>query len=252
MNLSPDLSPDHARLVRKLDSLIELPVEDQAALGRLTLDVRDVAENVDITSEGDRPTSCCLLLEGYACRYSLLQDGQRQIMSFHMSGDLPDLQSLHVKTMDHGIGALTPCRVGFIPHGELLELTRTQPRITAALWKDTLVDAAIFRLWLKGMGRKTAKSRIAHLLCEVFARARAVDLAEDDHGFELPVTQAELGDALGLSTVHVNRVLQELRRDGLIASHGKYWEIRNGPGLAAVAEFDPTYLHLRRPLPRWA
>ena len=240
------ITPEHARLIRKLESISHLSDDDRAAVAGLPLEIREFAEDRDIVREGDRPTHCCLMLDGFACRYKVLQDGQRQILSFHNAGDVPDLQSLHLKVMDHSLGALTPSRVGLIPHGALHALTRTHPDVGAAMWKDTLIDAAIFREWLTGVGRRSAYARIAHLLCEMFTRLRAVGLSDDGRGFDLPVTQAELADSLGLSTVHVNRTLQELRRDGLIVSRGKYWGIENWPGLKAAGDFDPTYLHIQR------
>ncbi len=123
--------------------------------------------------------------------------------------DIPDLQSLELKVMDHYLGTLTPARLAFIPHEALEELTRTCPRVAKVFRRDTLIDAAVFREWMLGMGRRSAVTRIAHVLCEVFVRLRAVGLAQERE-CELPLTQAELGDALGLSTVHVNRSLQEL------------------------------------------
>ena len=137
-------------------------------------------------------------------------------MGFYIPGDIPDLQSLHIKTMDHSVGTLVPTTVAFIPHQSLNELNARYSTIANALWRDTIVDAAMFRLWMVSLGRKSAHERLAHLLCELLVRFKAVGLAEDEHTCEFPMTQAELGDALGLTTVHVNRVIQDLRTDGLI------------------------------------
>lgn len=241
---SPDTLPELRFLIAKLRSIAELPNSSEQALLALPFRVRSFAENTDIVRQGDRPGECALLLDGFACRYKVLGEGQRQIMSFHIPGDIPDLQSLHLPVMDHSLMALTPTKLAFIPHLALNDLTRTYPEITVAFWRDTLIDASVFREWLAGVGRRTAHQRIAHLICEVYVRMRSVGLAEKG-GFPLPVTQAELGDSLGLSTVHVNRVLQDLRRDGLISSKGRFVVIQDWEQLKAAGDFEAGYLHLR-------
>ena len=145
--------------------------------------------------------------------------------------------------MDHNLKTLTPCKVAFIAHESIDALTRDCPRVGDVMWRDTLIDAAIFREWMLGIGRRTAYTRIAHLLCEVFTRLKAVGLA---NGFEceFPITQNEIGDALGLSTVHVNRSLQELRANGLMELRRSILTIQDWEGFKAAGEFDPTYLHL--------
>ena len=241
-SLTPD--PAHQRLIAKLESIGTLTAEERDAIAGLPFRVRQIAENTDIVRDGDTPTESCLLIDGFLCRYKMLPDGGRQILAFHTSGDIPYLQSLHLRVMDHSIGALTPCRVAFIAHSALHEITAAYPGITALFWRDTLIDAAIFREWLTGVGRRTAHQRIAHLICEIHLRLKVVGLA-DNGGFELPITQAELADGLGLSTVHVNRVLQDLRRDGLIHSHGKYLGVTDWHALEEAGGFDPRYLHVR-------
>jgi len=241
---SPDTLPELRFLIAKLRSIAELPNSSEQALLALPFRVRSFAENTDIVRQGDRPGECALLLDGFACRYKVLGEGQRQIMSFHIPGDIPDLQSLHLPVMDHSLMALTPTKLAFIPHLALNDLTRTYPEITVAFWRDTLIDASVFREWLAGVGRRTAHQRIAHLICELYVRMRSVGLAEKG-GFPLPVTQAELGDSLGLSTVHVNRVLQDLRRDGLISSKGRFVVIQDWEQLKAAGDFEAGYLHLR-------
>ena len=145
--------------------------------------------------------------------------------------------------MDHSLMTLTPCKLAFIPHQSLTELMRRCPRIADVMWRDTLIDAAIFREWMMGIGRRSAETRIAHVLCEVLVKMRAVGLA-NGHECDLPITQAELGDALGLSTVHVNRSLQELRGAGLIEWRRGALCVLNWEGLKKAGEFDPAYLHL--------
>jgi CRP-like cAMP-binding protein len=183
------------------------------------------------------------VLEGFTCRYKLLPDGRRQIASFHISGDFVDLHSFLLKQMDHAVATLTPCKMGTLAHEAIKDITERYPRLTRALWWDTVVDGAIFRQWMIGIGRRTALGRIAHLLCELHARLHAVGLSEND-SYAFPVTQTELGDALGLSTVHVNRVLQELRGKGLISLRGGTLAIHDPVALRDVAAFDPAYLYL--------
>ena len=240
-----DPRPEHDVLIRKLRSISPLTEDEKQRILDLPLSIREVGPDEDIVREGDRPFECCMLIEGFTCRYKLTEEGKRQIFSFHTPGDIPDLQSLHLKVMDHSLKTLTPCKVAFITHDSIRELTRRCPRIGDVLWRDTLIDAAIFREWMIGIGRRSAYTRIAHLLCEVFARLKAVGLANGDE-CEFPITQNEIGDALGLSTVHVNRSLQELRADGLIELRRNTLTILDWEALKKAGEFDPTYLHMDR------
>jgi CRP-like cAMP-binding protein len=197
----------------------------------------------DLVREGDRPTESSLLLDGFAARYKLLRNGRRQITALHIPGDFVDLHSFLLKKMDHGVVALTRCRVGLVPHSTLHEITETHLHLGRLLWLSTLIDAAIHREWLVAMGRRPALNQIAHLVCELFLRLQAVGLTQDK-SFELPLTQAELGDVLGLSTVHVNRVIQQLRADGVITWSEKRIVIEDWSHLQQIAEFDPTFLNL--------
>ena len=239
-------SPEHGRLIRKMETIAVLTEPERAAILALPLRIKDFSEDTDLVREGDAPLECCLIVEGFVCRYKLLGQGQRQIFSFHLPGDIADLQCLQLAVMDHSVGSLVPGRCAYIPHAALRDLTDRFPGIAAAFWRDTLMDAAVFREWLAGVGRRTAHQRIAHLICEVCTRLRSLKLI-DDHVFDLPVTQAELGDSLGLSTVHVNRVLQDLRRGGLITSKGRRIVIEDWARLQEAGDFDPAYLHLRAP-----
>ena len=232
-------------LIRKLESIAPLAPEEKAAVLRLPLRLRTVAADQDLVREGDTPSECCLVVTGLACRYNLTASGKRQILSFHIGGDIPDLQSLHLSVMDHCLATLVPCTLAFIQHDDLCSLIRSHPRLGDLFWRDTLIDAAVFRQWMVCMGRRSSKSHLAHLICELLVRMRAVGLVEDD-AFKLSATQAELGDALGISTVHVNRVLQDLRSEGLISLQGAILRVLDWEGLKQVGEFDPTYLHLAK------
>jgi CRP-like cAMP-binding protein len=233
-------------LIRKLESIGALSEQDREAIASLPVQVRDLDADEDVVREGDVPSACCLLLDGFMHRYKVLPDGKRQILALHTPGDMPDLQSLFLKRLDHSLAASVPSTAGFIPHEALRTLMRKFPTLAELLWRDTLIDAAIFRAWIESLGRRSALGHLAHLLCEVFTRLRAVGLTQD-HSCSLPFTQAELGDALGLSSVHVNRTLQELRGEGLIEFRSSRLTILDWARLQEVAQFDPAYLHLREP-----
>ena len=237
------LSPRTNPLIRKLENVFRLTDEEKAADANLPIQVADIRADQDIVREGDRPSRCCLVLEGFTCTYKVTGQGKRQIMAFHIPGDIPDLQSLHLKVLDNSLGTITRCRVGFIQHEALRDLCQRQGRITSAFWRETLIDAAVFREWMVSIGRREALARVAHLFCEVLLRMRAVGLTQGDT-CDWPITQAEIGDALGLSTVHVNRTLQELRAAGLIRLEDRTLTVLNWEELKRVGDFDPTYLHL--------
>ena len=239
-------TPEHERLIAKLESIWALSGEEKYTVLSLPLTLRDYDSDQDIVTEGDRPRECCLVLKGLVCGYKLTDEGRRQIVSFFVPGDLPDLQSLFLHRMDHNIAAITPVTAAFIPHDALHAVIRTEPGLAAAFWRDTLIDGAIFREWIVSLGRRDAYTRIAHLICELHVRLRAVGLAEEE-GYQMPLTQADLGDALGISTVHVNRGLQALRRDGLIASKGRFITVPDWQALRKAGEFEREYLHMHPP-----
>jgi CRP-like cAMP-binding protein len=230
-------------LIRKLESIVTLSEEERSALLRLPLHVTHLRAEQDIVREGDQPSRCCAPLGGFTCSYKVSREGGRQIVAFAIPGDIPDLQSLHLKTLDNSLATVTPCKVGFIEHESLRYVCERHPRIASALWRETLVDAAIHRERMTSMGRRDAASRIAHLLCELLVRMRVVGLADED-SCDLPLTQQALADALGLTDVHVNRTLRELREAGLVALKARVLTVENWEKLKDLGEFDPTYLHL--------
>ena len=232
-------------LVRKLESISALSNDERLALQNLPMQVQELSPDQDIVREGDRPSRSCVVLEGFAATYKMTGDGKRQIMAFHSPGDIPDLHSLQLKVLDSSVATLTACKVGFIQHEVLRDLCRRYPRINDALWRETLINAAIFREWMTNIGRRDAYNRIAHLFCEWAVRLRTVRLALD-HVCDFPMTQNELADATGVSTVHVNRVLQELRGDGLITLRGGTLRILDWEQLQQAGDFDAAYLHLDR------
>ena len=196
----------------------------------------------DLIREGDEPRDVQLILEGFACRYKLLADGRRQIMAYLLPGDFCDLHIFILRRMDHSIATLSPCRVAAIPRRRILELTE-RPAIARAPWWATLVDEAVLREWLVNIGARPAEERIAHLLCELLLRLRTVGLASGG-GYALPITQAEIADTMGLTNVHVNRVLQRLRAEGAITLEERRLVILDVDRLMAFSGFDPNYLHL--------
>jgi CRP-like cAMP-binding protein len=199
----------------------------------------------DIVREGDSPRDSCLLLSGFAARYHVLADGRRQISAMHFAGDFVDLHSLLLVKMDHSVLALTDCTISYVAHDLLREVTETQPHFARMLWLSTIIDAAIHRQWLVAAGRLSSAGQIAHFLCECYERLNIVGLAAD-HRFRLPLSQTDLSDAMGLSVVHVNRTVQELRKQKLIKWQGEQVNILDWPAMEAIAEFDPMYLNLQQ------
>jgi CRP-like cAMP-binding protein len=174
-------------MIRKLESIFALSEDERQALLGVPVQVTLLQADQDIVRIGDSPSKCTLLLQGFTCVYKLTSLGKRQIMALHVPGDLPDLQSLHLKVLDNSIATISPCTVGFIQHEDIRRVCEGYPRIAAALWRETLVDASIFREWLLNIGRREAYTRMAHLLCEFLIRLKAVGLAENGT-FDLPIT----------------------------------------------------------------
>lgn len=232
-------------LVQKLSRRDDLSTDERQALGALLGPERHVPAGNLIVEPGDRPNYSTFLVSGFCARYSLTLGGDRQFTELNVPGDFIDLHSLLMKQMDHGVMALSDCVVAPAQHGDLRRLTEHCPHLTRMLWLETVVDGAIHRQWLVTMGRQNAASRLAHLICELYMRLEAAGHAQD-HRFTVPLTQADLGDVLGLTPVHVNRVMMDLRHQGLIEWKGSQVAILDWDKLVVFAEFDPTYLRLRR------
>jgi len=230
------------RLIRKLQINTSLDADDLKAIEHLPIIAKELSAHTTIVREGERPSQCCLLIDGFICRSKTTDAGKRQILSIHIPGDIPDLQSLHLHVMDHDATTLSRSTVGFIPHEPLRTLTRERPRVAEALWRETLIDAAVFREWIVNVGRRSAVSRLAHLLAEIGRRLQVMGLAPGDR-FELPMTQLDIADALGLTPVHVNRVVQELRRAGLLELRKHSVSLPDLPQLKELGDFDDLYLH---------
>jgi CRP-like cAMP-binding protein len=229
-------------LIKKLDALATLDLSDREAIRRLPLRVERADAGRHLIQEGSRPSECCVLLKGYACRYKVAADGARQIVSFHIAGDVLDLQHLHLEVADHHVQALTVSEVAWIPKVELRALGQDRQRIGEAMWRDSLIDASIFREWVLNVGRRDARSRIAHMLCEFVVRCEAMGLFKV-RTFDLPMTQEQIADATGLTPVHVNRMLKALTEEGVLEGGNRSYRVADWQRLQLIGEFDGAYLH---------
>lgn len=247
MRPAPDLDEPSGfdAFVAKLKARDRISAEEEAALRGLPADERDIGADRIVVRARQRLSESLLLLEGMMCRFKDLPNGKRQIAELNVAGDFVDLHGFTLEYLDHDIMSLTPCRIAAVPHAALRELGETHPRLVRILWFLTNLDAAIHREWELSLGRRSAIGRLAHLLCELRARLALVGLA-DDKGFDLPLTQAELAECLGLTQVHINRTLRELREAGVLDIRGGRVDIRDLAALERVADFDPYYLYLQR------
>jgi CRP-like cAMP-binding protein len=234
-----------AALLAKLRVRDLVAAEEEEVLRASVAELREHPAGRTIVRAGTTLSASTLLIEGIVCRYKDLADGQRQIMELHVAGDFVDLHGFLLKRLDHNVGAMTPIRIAQVPHDALRGITETHPHLGRMLWFSTLLDAAIHREKILSIGRRSAVARIAHILCELMIRLRVVGLA-DESGYPLPLTQADLADVTGLTSVHVNRMLKKLRDDRLLTFRGGRVTIGDWEALQRLAEFDPTYLHLER------
>ena len=230
------------RLTRKLEAFGPLPDADRLLLDEVIRPAQAVGPRTDLIREGETPHHVNLILEGFACRYKILPTGRRQIMAYLVPGDFCDLHVFILKAMDHTIATLSPCTMVKISRSRILELLE-RPAIARAFWWAALVDEATLREWLVNIGARKAEERVAHLLCELLLRLETVGLTTGTQ-YALPLTQAELADTVGLTGVHVNRILQRLRRDGLITLKSKRLVILDEERLKAFSGFNPNYLNL--------
>lgn len=229
----------------KLRARDQIGAEEEAAIREAIAEIRDFPADKTIIEANRTLSSSTLLLEGLMCRYKDLSEGQRQITELHVPGDFVDLHSFTLKHLDHAILTLTPCKVAIVPHVNLQRITERFPHLTRVLWFTTNLDACIAREGEVSLGRRTAIQRTAHLFCELRIRLEIVGLTEGD-SYALDVTQIELAECLGLTAVHVNRVLKDLRERGLMEFRGGRVTILDCAGLERTADFDANYLYLRR------
>ena len=232
------------RFIEKLRSLVPLEDGDQAVLARATAKSRSVPTRRDLIREGDRPGPVFVVLEGWACRYKILPNGTRQVLAYLMPGDSCDLHIGLLAEMDHNIQTITPARVATIERGEMDEIIDRHPAIAKALYIAQLIDEGTMRAWITSMGRRTSIERVAHLMCELYLRARNIGLTAETE-LELPLSQLLLADSLGMTPVHLNRVLKQLRLSGAMTLKRGSLVIVDPLMLTEIAGFDENYLHRR-------
>ena len=232
-------------LVKKLRNWAPLDEADEAAILALPHTTRRLALGQYIVREGDVATHSCLVVQGFAMRHKVVGDGGRQIINIHMAGDMVDLQNSLLAVADHNVQTLTPMVAALIPRESIVELAFARPSVGKALWLETLVEGSISREWIANVGRRDARTRVAHLLCEFAMRLEAVGLGEQCN-YELPMTQEQIADTVGLTPVHVNRTLKLLDAEGLTTRSKRSVIIEDWKKLTETGDFNPVYLHLPR------
>ena len=252
MNYYPPMHAEGALLepmARRLEYHGKFSSEDRAAILALPCITRSIEKQHFVVRDRELTSHVCLLLAGTAVRSKIVATGARQIVAIHMKGDMVDLQNAFLKVADHSVEMITAGRIAVVPKAEIERIALERPAVGKAMWLDTLVDASIFREWVANVGRRDARTRIAHLLCEFALRMKVAGIGEQN-GYELPMTQEQIGDATGLTSVHVNRTLRSLEADGLIErAHARKINIGDWRKLAEVGDFDSNYLHLHRDEP---
>ena len=237
-------------MARTLAYRLNLSAEDRAAILRLPHAVKTIERGHYMVRERARATHTCLMLSGLSVRSKVVGTGHRQIVAVHMKGDMVDLQNSLLQVADHSVEALTTSKVAMIPRDEIIRLAEERPQVGRALWLDTLVEGSISREWVANIGRRDARTRIAHLLCEFAVRLRVGGLVLDDRHYELPMTQEQIADATGMTAVHVNRTIRALESEELIhRPHPRAIQYRDWRALAEVGDFDSNYLHLHESEP---
>jgi CRP-like cAMP-binding protein len=231
-----------AALIRRLRALDAISDEEIAIIRALPIAVRDYRAEQAVVRDGERPRECCLIIEGFCARSKTLPDGRRQILSIHIPGEIPDLMSLFLHVMDHDLATLTAARLGFLSHESLRQLHRRSINVAEMFWRDTLIDAAMFREWIVNVGQRPAPARLAHVMMELRERLRVIGRIEGN-SFEMPLTQEEIGEALGITAVHVNRVIRQLREDGIVELQRGRVIVLDERKFQELADFDHRYLH---------
>jgi CRP-like cAMP-binding protein len=231
--------------LKKLKRRIEISSDEERAIRDSVAEIRHVRADQLLIRGGEELSSSLLLLDGWLARSKDLPGGERQVTELHVAGDFADLHGFTLKRLDHDVTTLSDCRIAVVPHDRIREITEKFPRLGRIYWFSTNMDAAIQRELSLSLGQRSAISRMAHLFCELYVRLDVVGRTSNE-GYEFPLTQRELSECLGLTVVHANRTLQELRRRGLIDLENRRLRIRDRRGLEGVAEFDPGYLYLEK------
>lgn len=221
----------------------ELSPDEEQAIRGLISDIRPVEARRTIIREGEKLEHSTLLLDGIMCRYKDLSNGQRQVTELHVPGDFADMHSFTLKRLDHNVQTLTDCVIGLAPHDRIQRLTESHPRLARLYWFSTNLDAAIHREWEVSLGKRSAAERTAALICEMHVRLGLVGLADPD-GYRFPLTQNEMAECLGITPIHLNRTLKELREAELVELKNRYVSLLDLERLRATADFDESYLYL--------
>lgn len=232
----------HRKLIARLQAVLGVSEQDREKLTNMPHTIKTFANGEFVLRQGDRTNRCTIVMSGFLSRQKVL-GARNQILSFYVPGDIPDLHTLHLPVMDHDLRSVGPSTLAFVTHSFLIDTLVKSPALMLAFWRETLVDAAIYREWVGNLGSRQARPRLAHLLCELATRLEIVGLLEKD-SFDLPFTQQDFADACGLSAVHLNRTVQELRRQKLVEWEGRVVRLLRRRELEGLAEFDPTYLHV--------
>ncbi len=231
--------------LKKLRKRTEISSEEERAIRNAVAETRHLPADEVVIHAGEELNTSLMLLEGWMARSKDLPSGERQVTELHVAGDFADLHAYALKRLDHDVVTLTDCTVAVVPHERLADIIERYPRLGRIYWFSTNVDAAIHRELALSLGQRSAISRMAHLFCELHARLGVVGRVSGN-SYELPLTQREMSECLGLTVVHANRTLQELRRRGLVEFENRKLKILDMAGLEGVAEFDPSYLYLDR------
>jgi CRP-like cAMP-binding protein len=232
-----------AALIQHLRISSAIADEDIKEIEALPIAVRHFPAEQAVVRDGERATACCLIADGFCARSKTIASGKRQILSIHIPGEIPDLMSLFLHVMDHDLTTLTPSTLGFISHETLRKLHHRRPGLAEMFWRDTLIDAAMFREWIVNVGQRPAPARLAHVIIELRERLRIIGRL-DGTNFEMPLTQEQIGEALGITAVHANRVIKQLRQEGIVELHRGRGTVMDERKLLELADFDGRYLHL--------
>lgn len=231
-----------AALIRRLRISSAIADEDVKEIEELPIVVRQFPAETPVVRDGERATNCCLIADGFCARSKTIASGKRQILSIHIPGEIPDLMSLFLHVMDHDLATLTPATLGLISHETLQRLHRRRPVVAEMFWRDTLIDAAMFREWLVNVGQRPAPARLAHVMLELRERLRIIG-RQDGNNFEMPLTQEQIGEALGITAVHANRIIKQLRQEGIVELHRGRVTVLDERKFLELADFDGRYLH---------
>ena len=230
-------------MLARFGKRVPLSKDARAALLGLPYELKTYPKHSYLVREGERATTAKLIVVGLAYRHKITADGARQILSLHIAGDFVDLEGSLLSVADHNVQVLTTCTIAEVPRAAVVELVDRHGAVAHAMWIDSLIDASVYREWVVNVGRRNSRQAMCHLLCEFGRRLEFAGLAKGGR-YELPMTQEQLADCLGVTAVHVNRVLKELDRDGLVLRRERFVEVPDRVRLSKVTRFSDQYLHL--------